>query len=59
MTQQCPTSHAMGTEALLNVLAIRHTSVWLLAAISIWLPVCIFCGPALAQLLEGAVHRAI
>ena len=59
MARQCPASHAMDTEALLNVLAIRHTFVWLLAAISNWLPVCIFCGPALAQLLEGAVHRAI
>ena len=30
-----------------------------LIAISSKLPVCIFCGPALAQLLVGAVHRAI
>ena len=59
MTQKCPTSHAMGTEALLDVLAIRLTLVWLLIAISSKLPVCIFCGPALAQLLVGAVHRAI
>ena len=59
VTQQCTTSHAMGTEALLDVLAIRLTLVWLLIAISSKLPVCIFCGPALAQLLVGAVHRAI
>ena len=57
MTQKCPTSHAIGTEALLDVLAIRQ--VWLLIGTSIKLPVSIFCGPALAQLLVGAVHRAI
>ena len=44
---------------LLIALAIRLTLTWQLFAISIWLPVCIFCSPALAQLVVGAVNRAV